>query len=564
MIKILLISIFFILPSVVHSENYLLDGKQESEIAYRMVQQVTSSPDVTKLWLNYVVPVSYDSPTYSQTINDINLVFSPEPISQQEVIDKRGNRLIEAVWELPVPPITVTISFSAENKVKLEKLTSNAPFPVRGYSEEIGQYLESTEQVKSSSEQIREKALELTAGATTEYDAVQRIFSWVVDHMQYVLTPQHYDADYSFLSGKGNCQNYSHLAAALMRASGIPVRIVNGITLDRPYDIELEDFYHIRKMGQGRHSWIEVFFPDLGWVPFDPQATEFFVSNRFIRVETGIDNRETKDGRIRWTYTPGKETDTEFRENIEADFIEDTVQIKGTRADYGPRSYLYSPRIEASFTRVPIPPPLMPPRAVPPPELLKEMTYSAPFIFGNLEFPEGVDFAFTRVTVRDTSEGIVEMRKNFLVETAEYVTTRGKQYAQTFILEKPLHLDKIGLALRRFNSDGQLWLELHSDSSSTPGDYMATSEIINLDQIDQETGYYWVDFDFTGGKTILSPGRYWVLLGYTGSPIINWFFTYGKPVGPQDGTRYKTVLDETWSRSLNFEFNYRIAGLTAE
>ena len=64
-------------------------------------------------------------------------------------------------------------------------------------------------------------------------------------------------------------------------------------------------------------------------------------------------------------------------------------------------------------------------------------------------------------------------------------------------------------------------------------------------------------------KIKLSPGRYWVALGFTGSPIINWFYSYGKPVGPQDGTRYKTIFDRTWSRSLSFEFNYRIVGFSA-
>jgi len=52
-----------------------------------------------------------------------------------------------------------------------------------------------------------------------------------------------------------------------------------------------------------------------------------------------------------------------------------------------------------------------------------------------------------------------------------------------------------------------------------------------------------------------------VALGFTGSPVVNWFFSYGKPIGPQDGTRYKTIFDADWSRSLDFEFNYRVTGL---
>jgi hypothetical protein len=44
---------------------------------------------------------------------------------------------------------------------------------------------------------------------------------------------------------------------------------------------------------------------------------------------------------------------------------------------------------------------------------------------------------------------------------------------------------------------------------------------------------------------------------------VNWFYTYGKPVGPVDGTRYKSVFQDDWSGALNYEFNYRLVGITA-
>jgi hypothetical protein len=59
----------------------------------------------------------------------------------------------------------------------------------------------------------------------------------------------------------------------------------------------------------------------------------------------------------------------------------------------------------------------------------------------------------------------------------------------------------------------------------------------------------------------MAPGSYWIALGFTGSPIVNWFYTYGKPVGPADGTRYKDIFDKEWSGALNYEFNYRVAGV---
>ncbi|MES0350145.1 MAG: hypothetical protein ABUK19_05455 [Desulfobacteria bacterium] len=134
--------------------------------------------------------------------------------------------------------------------------------------------------------------------------------------------------------------------------------------------------------------------------------------------------------------------------------------------------------------------------------------------------PEDVDFLSSRGPAQQAGDGIMEMRKNFLVETAEYVTTKGQQYAQTFILTKPMQLKKAGLALHKFNEDGQLWLELFEDDGGKPGKYLSTSDIILLRQMKFIPGYSWVDFDFAGSSIVLSPGRYWVALGFTDSAIV--------------------------------------------
>lgn len=560
--RIIVFFITLLAASPAAAENYILKGDQISQIHFQILQKIEPMPDASELLLSFIVPVSFISPTYTQKITHLDFSFEPSPLKRTEKSDRRGNKIIEAIWQSPSVPIRTAVRFQADNSVSLKDLKSFAPFPMAKPDHLDAEYLGATPLVAAEDADIRLKAHQLTRSSKTVFDAVQQILTWLVDHMRYVVNPTSYSAIHAFQSGSGNCQNYSHLAAAMMRSVGIPVRIVNGITLSEPYDIDVGDSILTSRMALGRHAWIEVYFPDLGWVPFDPSGTEMFVSNRFIRVEIGVDNSETKqDGLIRWTNKPGTSSNPQFREQIEAEFTADHIQLQAKKENYGPRNLLLSPRVESVFAQVSIelPAPIAPDLTQ---TDLKRLHYADPLVFGNLEFPQNIDFLSARVPALENAAGTMEMRKNFMVETAEYVTTQGRQYAQTFILDKPLQLETIALALHKFGGQGQIWLELFKDDQSKPGDHIATSDLLDLDQIDTLSGYSWVDFSFRRTLPRLAPGRYWAALGFTGSPVVNWFFTYGKPIGPQDGTRYKTLFDTAWSRSLAFEFNYRVTGLT--
>jgi hypothetical protein len=408
---------------------------------------------------------------------------------------------------------------------------------------------------------MRQLAKKLTASAQTQYDAVQHILSWIVDHIDYVQQPNRYDARFAMKTGKGNCQNYSHVAAALMRAVGIPVRIVNGVTSREPFDMKVRGGVMTMRMGQGRHSWIEVYFPSFGWIPFDPQQMQLFVSNRFIRLEIGLDNNECiNDGTVFWTRHPGSRGTPTVKENVYTIFSSDRVRIDAEKESYGPRKMLFTPPVDLFVTQFAFEESGSKPVSSAPIDLA-QFRYDKQTEFGNLNFPQGVNFLDVQMPVEENEDGTLMMRKNFLVETSEYVTTEGRKYTQTFIVEDPLKLEKIGLALHKFGGEGQLWLELfEDDGNGKPGNPLGTSDLLPLSRMSQRAGYDWVDFDFYKEGLILGPGRYWIALGYTGSPIISWFFTYGKPVGPIDGTRYNTLFDETWSHNLAFEFNYRIIG----
>ncbi len=557
--------IFLALTATAHTgfaENFIVNGDMSSTIHYELQHHITAGDAMQKLTLSFVLPQSFESPTYNQQISNLKISFSPEAEERKSSSDTRGNRTILASWTNVPGRINAVVSFDAVTRTALKVMETNASFPLANISPDMADYLRATAQVQADHPEIRRLAAQLTTDVKTQFDAVQRIISWVVDNVRYVNPPARYDAIYSLESGKGNCQNFSHLSAALLRSVGVPVRIVNGVTLNQPFDVAWEKGTLTFKMGQGRHSWIEVWFPDKGWVPYDPQNMQLFVSNRFVRIEVGVDNNETKnDGLVRWAQSSDARIKPKLQEIIDVGFMSDAVKFQGSRQNYGPKNLLLGPGVRAEFKKIAIAPP--PPPIVIPETEKKLLHFAVPFVYGNMDFPEDVDFAFPR-SATSSGANSYEMSRNFLVETAEYVTTKATQYAQVVVLKKPVKLRKVALALHKFGGEGWLWVDIFQDNQGKPGAPLYTSEMIDLEQLSLKPGYRWVDFSFSKESPVLMPGSYWIALGFSGAPIVNWFYTYGKPVGPVYGTRYKGVFQDDWSGALSYEFNYRISGLTVK
>ncbi len=550
--------VLFVMAPPCAAENYVVSGDMSSKLRYEIQQRISPDPGISRMKFSCVIPQSSKSITFEQEISGVKLDFAPPPQDRQEKTDRHGNRIITAIWDQPRGNATAKLAFDARTRTRLEFLNTRGAFPLATIPPDKDLFLEPTKQVQSQHSEIINLSSKLTRGATSQFDAVQRVITWVINHLKYVNPPPQYDALFALQTGKGNCQNFSHLSAALLRAAGIPTRIVNGVTLDKAYHIARDRGPLTFKMAQGRHSWVEIWFPDLGWVPFDPQQTELFVSNRYIRVEIGVDNNETiNDGLLRWSKAQGSQARLKMQEAIKAAFDDDRIVLRGKRQAYGPRGLLLCPQVSSDFKTVQLAQKADLPQFTD--QQLKGMRFRLPYLFGNLSFPINIDFAFP-------GDGLgkkQQITRSFLVESAEYVTGRATQYAQVFLLEKPILLEKISLALHNFGGNGMLWINLMADHNGKPGKQIDASDLVELGSISMRPGYRWVDFDFKKKPTRLKPGYYWIALGFSGGPIVNWFYTYGKPVGPVEGTRYKGVFDAEWSGALSYEFNYRVMGKRA-
>ena len=101
-------------------------------------------------------------------------------------------------------------------------------------------------------------------------DAVLTLFNQ--DRFIYTLAPpilgQHAVDDFLFETKRGFCEHYSSAFAFLMRAAGIPARIVTGYLGGEPNP--LGDYLIVRQADA--HAWTEVWLPDEGWARIDPTS----------------------------------------------------------------------------------------------------------------------------------------------------------------------------------------------------------------------------------------------------------------------------------------------------
>jgi protein-glutamine gamma-glutamyltransferase len=110
---------------------------------------------------------------------------------------------------------------------------------------------------------------ELTADAPTDYDAVKAIESHLQENYVYserVPTRPLPLMGFLFEDRRGYCQQFSGAMALMLRMSGIPARVAAGFS---PGSFN-KDSREYRVRDLDAHSWVEVWFTGIGWVPFDP------------------------------------------------------------------------------------------------------------------------------------------------------------------------------------------------------------------------------------------------------------------------------------------------------
>ncbi|WP_135805619.1 transglutaminaseTgpA domain-containing protein [Halorussus marinus] len=126
----------------------------------------------------------------------------------------------------------------------------------------------------------------LTADADSPYGTATRIESWLEANKSYSLNAsrpgEDAAAEFVFEMEQGYCEYFATSMTAMLRSQGVPARYVVGYSTGQQVG---PNTYEVR--GMNAHAWVEVYFPEVGWVRFDPTPG----SDRLRAEQAALENR---------------------------------------------------------------------------------------------------------------------------------------------------------------------------------------------------------------------------------------------------------------------------------
>ncbi|PPA69014.1 transglutaminase TgpA family protein [Jeotgalibacillus proteolyticus] len=173
---------------------------------------------------------------------------------------------------------------------------------------ELDQYLQLPQELP---DRVYDLAEEITENEDNWYGkakAIERYFSqndftYDQENIPVPGEGEDYVDQFLFDTKRGYCDNFSTSMTVLLRAVDIPARWVKGYTDGEMIGQVEGGLNEYEVTNNNAHSWVEVFFPSVGWVPFEP--TIGYSSN--VSLDYDIEtNRDTE---------PVEETEPEEQED---------------------------------------------------------------------------------------------------------------------------------------------------------------------------------------------------------------------------------------------------------
>jgi transglutaminase-like putative cysteine protease len=178
------------------------------------------------------------------------------PDSYVLLTDEYGNLYAEFDLSRHAPGETLELTIETEVEV------SEVIYTWSGCEGElVDEFRRAELHIESANPQIVSLSRELAAGKQTVCEQVRAFYDYVAENLVYSTNTDDWGAQATFGTMGADCSEFTSLMMALSRAAGIPARYSAGLRYlraDEAVKIPLE------------HAWLEVYFPEIGWVAMDP------------------------------------------------------------------------------------------------------------------------------------------------------------------------------------------------------------------------------------------------------------------------------------------------------
>jgi transglutaminase-like putative cysteine protease len=200
---------------------------------------------------------------------DRSVLRAGAPLERGDAYEVRGYTPDPTVDEMRAAGWEVPAALDSQVEVMLPRRASGPTEPVLALREDPVLAARAGRQIgRSAYARIAGLADRLTEDAPTAYDAVKAVETHLLDNYVYSETPPERPLpldSFLFEDRVGYCQHFSGAMALMLRMEGIPARVAAGFS---PGVFEGGDRYRVRALDA--HTWVEVYFAGIGWVPFDP------------------------------------------------------------------------------------------------------------------------------------------------------------------------------------------------------------------------------------------------------------------------------------------------------
>jgi hypothetical protein len=163
-------------------------------------------------------------------------------------------------------PIPTGRRYLSVTQIGLGPLPIHVPSPLAKLADHVPPRLQGTDWAR-----LFRLSSQLSTGVHSELGVVRRVEDYLLRSGRFHYTTDVGTAgpepllEFLFHTHAGYCQHFAGAAALLLRVAGVPSRVAVGFATGEPIG---KHTWAVRD--EDAHAWIEVYFPSVGWIPFNP------------------------------------------------------------------------------------------------------------------------------------------------------------------------------------------------------------------------------------------------------------------------------------------------------